>query len=74
MARMGGCQYAALQGMKEALKTKGPGVFCLLFSSSGRRPCQKGVWIRMADLESYPCNCYVCVNGKKTGRFGINYY
>lgn len=47
MARMGGCQYAALQGMKEALKTKKDqecSVCCLAAVEEGlaKRVCGSG--------------------------------
>lgn len=74
VARTGGCLYAGLQGTKEAPKDKRTRSLLSALGQWGK-VLPKWWQIRMAGLESYPCNCvlYVLV-GKEPGRFRINYY
>lgn len=75
VARMGGCLYASLQGMKEAPKDKRQknqeGFVGSL--AVGEGPAK-----RVADQDGRPGNlplqlCFACVSGRKIGRFRINY-
>lgn len=74
MARMDGCVYAGLQGMKQAPKDKRTRSVLSTLQQWGKA-LPKGWQIRMAGLESYTCNrVFVRVSGTKTGRVRINYY
>lgn len=74
MAWMSGSPHFGLQGVKEAPKDKRANSVL-----STLRHWGKALQERVADLDGRPRNlhlqlCFVCISGKKIGRFRINYY